>query len=130
MLVNVPAPVVVTAVAADALAKEAGAPQPQQMSAVHLDDIQNGWYALEGCPTCCCMKIAFNRDKSAFTWGPCCCWNLPIPCVAPDAFKAQSTGSTTFTSTTFPHITPETYIWQTPTRFYQPVWDNYFVKWC
>ena len=102
MLVNVPAaPVVVVAAmpvadaapvsvsaaampVADAApvsvsAAVVSAPQPQQMSGtVRLDDIQDGWYGLEGCPTCCCMRIAFNHDKSAFSQGPCCCWQLPI----------------------------------------------------
>ena len=107
------------------------APQPMQMSDTEIEMSRlleanlDGWYGLQGCPTCCCMRIAFNEDKSAFTQGPCCCWQIPIPCVVPNAFKAKSPGSTTFTDGN-----GEEYIWKTPTKFHQPSWNNDYVKWC
>ena len=112
-------------------ASEAEAPQPQQMSAETIGRILeanlDGWYGLESCPTCLCMRIVFTRDKSAFHYGPvCCCCCCCNPYYAPYAYKANPPGSTTFTNGKDPY----TFIWQTPTSFFSKEHDNTFVKWC
>ena len=128
MLVNVPAPPVVEAVLAPPVVYEqARAPQPQQMSGtVKLYDIKDGWYGMEGCPTCCCSKIAFNHDKSAFRQGPCCCWQLPIPCTR--TIKGQSAGSITFINDSG----SDKFTWVTPTKYLleQVGNSNHYSKMC
>ena len=126
MLVNIPS--VLQPAVAGMLGTPVNAPQPMQMSAPAFDinEIQDGWYGMEGCPTCCLQKIVFNADKSAITWGPCLCWNiLPYPCILPNAFEATPLGSSTFTSGS-----GEKYVWLTPTRFTQPNWGSNHRKLC
>lgn len=95
--------------------------------AFDINTLQDGWYGVNGCPTCCCMHLGFNEDKSAITWGPCCCWNVvPVPCVVPYGLTAAAPGSASFWSAD----RQTNYVFQGPDTFKDVNWNGDYKKFC
>ena len=128
MLVNVPVPV---ALAGPVPVQSYAQPvTPMSMSreappAFDILTVQDGWCGVDGCPLCCFMRLVFNEDKSAITWGPCCCWWLvPVPCVLSNHLRAVAPGSASFKNG------GTHYVFDGPDTFKDPNWAGDYKKYC